>query len=454
MGTKKFSLKEFVISEKFYFWFIAAAMVTIPAGEFITELFNRPFISQHYIVAVYGCVGFFSTVCFFMKKAKSGKGKLYGSDVFFIMLMLFAMLSLIFSKDIMQSIGGIYHYNEWIFHHFAYYCLMFGGTMITDGKRRKVLLYVFAAVAFFHCIFAFPQSFGITLSYCYGNIPFHMKTKAIYGFTTNCNFFAALSTMFSALSAGLFIFSENGKKRWAFFALYILCFYCCMATTARIAWLGNIGTHCFYIISFVVMKVKNYDSGKLKKHFIGWSLIIAVSLIVLVYFALFTNILQSGLQETINDISGKYDFENFGSRRGYIWKFGLEALPDNWLLGVGIDNYAYVFYSNPKWSSDMYLAAKAHNEYLDVLVTQGVFAAVNYLSMLIYAVTVGVKTVIKTDNYEKRYMTWILLGMFAGYSAQALVNNSIVNIAPYFWIVVGMTMPKCDQKPLRLKRKV
>ena len=95
----------------------------------------------------------------------------------------------------------------------------------------------------------------------------------------------------------------------------------------------------------------------------------------------------------------------------------------------------------------------AHNEYLHTIVTQGVFAGINYIAMLVYAVVTGVKTVINTENYEKRAITWILLGMFAGYAAQAFVNGSVINVAPYFWIVVGMTMPKCDQKPLRLKRR-
>ena len=43
--------------------------------------------------------------------------------------------------------------------------------------------------------------------------------------------------------------------------------------------------------------------------------------------------------------------------------------------------------------------------------------------------------------------------MFAGYAAQALVNSSVVDVAPYFWITLGMTMPKSEQKILRLKEK-
>ncbi len=101
----------------------------------------------------------------------------------------------------------------------------------------------------------------------------------------------------------------------------------------------------------------------------------------------------------------------------------------------------------------MYYNDKGHNEYLHILVTQGVFAAVNYISMLIYACAAGVRTVVNTKDEEKRKLTWILLGMFAGYAAQALVNSSLINVAPYFWLTVGMTMPKSEQKVLRFKGK-
>lgn len=454
METKKFSLTEFIISEKFYFWFIVTLMAAIPVGELITELFNRPYISQPYILALYGFIGSASVILFFVKNAKSGKPDIYPSDIFFILLVLFLILTFLFAGGSASIIGSPVLFEEWPLHSFAYFSLMFAGTMINDDKLRKGVLYALAAVALFHCAIAFPQSFGKAISYCYGSIVFHMKTKAIYGFTTNCNFFAALSTIFSALSAGLFIFSEKGKKKWLFLALYILCFYCSIATTARIAWLGAIGTHGLYIVSFIVMKAKKYDGEKLKKHVLNYGIIIAVTAAVLIYFAVFTDILVSGISETLNDLKRNGDFDDFGSRRGRIWKFGLEAIPDNWLFGIGLNNYEECYYSNPKYEEGEWVAFLAHNEYLNVLVTQGVFAAVNYVSMLIYSCITGVKTVINTENDERRAATWILLGMFAGYAAQAFVNNSVINVAPYFWIVVGMTMPKCEQKILKLKRKV
>ena len=73
--------------------------------------------------------------------------------------------------------------------------------------------------------------------------------------------------------------------------------------------------------------------------------------------------------------------------------------------------------------------------------------------MLIYACIIGIKVVIHTKDDEERRITWILLGMFIGYATQAFFNSSVINVAPYFWIVVGMTMPKKHQKPILKKQK-
>lgn len=452
MDGRKTPLSERVTTEKFYYYFAVTIMAAIPAGEFITELFRQPYVTQPLIVALYGCAGLFSVMCFFLGKSRSGKMELYGSDVFFILLVIFSVISLALSKDIMNSLMG-YGYDEWIFNFLAYFSLMFAGTMINDMKLRKKVLYVFAAVALFNCLIAFFQSFGLRIADCCHMPEWHNQYNAAFGLTQNCNFFAGLCVLFSALSAGMFIFAENGRKKLLLLAFHMLCFYCTIASTTRISWLGNLGIHFFYAISFIVMKIKGYDRTKLRKYVRGWGAVLAVSVLVLAYFAVFTDVLSSGLKETLADISGDFDFEAFGSRRGYIWKFGLEAVPDNWVFGVGLDNYSYAFFSNPKWQRGMYYNDKGHNEYLHILVTQGVFAAVNYISMLVYACAAGVRTVVNTKDEEKRKLTWILLGMFAGYAAQALVNSSLINVAPYFWLTVGMTMPKSEQKVLRFKGK-
>lgn len=445
------SLGKKLTSEKFYVFYIASLMILIPLGEFISELFGVQFRVQQIIVAVYGAAGAVSAIFLFLEKSK--KPVFYPSDIFYVSLLLFAAISLIFTQNILAGTGGS---GEWIIHFAAYFSLMLAGTMIENTEYRKKLICVFAAVAVFNCLIAIPQSFGLRIMDCMTVPEYHTIMKAAFGLTHNCNYFAGLCTLFAGLSAGLFIFSEKKSAKWLSLALYALCFYCLIATTTRIAWLGSLGVLFFYAVSFIVMRFKKYDSGKLKRHWARLGMITAVSAAIFVYFSLFTDAMYFSLIETATDMTINEDksvsFEEFGSKRGYIWKYAFKALPKHWLTGVGLDNFYYVFTSNPEWDHT-HSAPRAHNEYIQTLVTQGVFAAVNYIAMLVYACVTGVRTVINTKDNEKRIITWILLGMFAGYAVQALVNSSVINVAPYFWITVGMTMPKSEQKPIRLKSR-
>jgi len=448
MKNRGMNLKEHITTERFYYYFVITLAALMPAAELITELIGLPFITQPVILAAYGCVGFLSAICFFMKRTDAEIITLHPSDIFFALLIFFAVISLVFSKDMIISVTG-FDYDEWIVHFLAYYSLMFAGTMITDTKLRKNALYVFAAVGALNGVIAFFQSFDIWFFDGY----FAPQPGIAFSLTQNSNFYAGISIIFAAVSAGLFIFSDKkGFKKYGWLALYTLCFYGSIASQTRISWLGNLAVMFFYGISFIVMKKKKYDPAKLKRFAAGFGLTLCAAAILLVYFAVFTDTLKGGLMETLDDLSGQ-DFAKFGSRRGYIWMFGLESVPQNWLTGVGLDNYSYAFFNNPKWEPGMYFQDKGHNEYIHTLVTQGVFAAVNYIAMLVYACTIGVKTVINTNDEENRIVTWIFLGMFAGYAAQALVNSSVINTAFYFWIVVGMTMPRTAQKPITLRTK-
>lgn len=445
------SIGKILTCEKFYFFYIAAAAAVLPLSELVSQLFGVQNTVQQYAFAACGAVGLASAVFFFLERTKDMR--FYPSDIFFVSLLFFAVISLVFTENILSGTGGG---GEWLIHYAAYFSLMLAGTMIESQELRKKILCVLAAAAVLNGVTAVLQSFGIRIMDCMSADLYHNLTNAAFGYTMNCNHFAGLCTLFVGLSAGFFIFASGKKSVLLSLALYVLCFYSAIATTTRIAWLGAIGVICFYAVSFIVMKAKGYGADKLKSHWARLGIITAVSAVIFAGFALFTDSMYFSLTETVTDLNIGTDesisFEEFGSKRGYIWKYAFEALPGHWLTGVGLDNFYYVFTSNPHWDRT-HSAPRAHNEYIQTLVTQGVPAGINYIAMLVYACVTGVKTVIGTKNSEKRTLTWILLGMFAGYAAQALVNSSVVSVAPYFWITVGMTMPKSEQKLLRLKGK-
>lgn len=430
MKTK--GLLDKLISEKVMEIYIIAAIVGIPLFALMTETFGRPFITQPYVVSALGYVGIILGLCSIYKRKKN----LYVTDFLYIGLICFASLSLAFSKDLYESLQG-YSYDEFFVHFLGYFSLMFAATTISDEKRRKRILLAFLAVIVGHSLISVFQTMNICVSPCYLPLDIYKVGEDIcWGLTQHPNWYGGLSTIFCACSAGLFIFTENKRWRNMFFCINMVSFYTLLSAEARLAWVGTISYLVFYAISISITKEK-----RLWKRYFA---MVMGMIVVILFTMLVCGRIVERLFKTSSELKST-NVEGLGSGRVYIWRFALESVPDNWIFGVGLDNLEYAYRSNPRFASGMWLNEKAHNEYIHYLATQGVFQFVTYMSLLVYAVVRGVKTVLHTEDKNNKYITWIFLGMFAAYSAQAMFNSSVINIAPYFWITIGMCVPHKNQ---------
>ena len=429
-GIRK--IVEKITSEKVLEIYIIAAMVSIPLFALSTEMVGRPFVTQIYVVAAIGAVGIILSICSIMKR----KDNLYFTDYLFLSLCAFAGLSLSFSKDIWQSVCG-YYYDEFIIHFLGYFSLMLAATLINDEKRRSRILIAFLGVIVGHSLVGVFQTMNICMSPCYLGLDRHKVGKDIvWGLTQHPNWYGGLSTLFCACSAGLFLFTENNRRRNLYLCINMVSFYTLLCAEARLAWVGTISYVIFYALSIAIAKEK-----KLWKRY-G---VLLLSMVAVVLFVIFV---CGGIVERINRTSSELQSDNvegLASGRVYLWRYALESVPDNWMFGVGLDNLKYAFTSNPRLKPGQWYNTKAHNEYIHYLATQGIFQFATYMTLLVYAVVRGVKTVLHTEDKSNKYITWIYLGMFAAYSAQAMFNSSVINIAPYFWITIGMCVPQKNQ---------
>lgn len=435
MKTK--GLLDKLISEKVMEIYIIAAIVGIPSFALMTETFGRPFITQPYVVSALGYVGAILCICSMFKR----RTELFLTDILYILLVCFMSLSFVFSKDIYESILGFW-YDEFFSHFLAYFSLMFAATTINDEKRRKRILVAFLAVIVGHSLIAVFQTMNICISPCCLSLDIHKVGEDIcWGLTQHPNWYGGLSTLFCACSAGMYLFTENNRRRNIYFCINMVAFYTMLSAEARLAWVGTIAYICFYAISIAIMKEK-----RLWKRF-G---VMIIGMIIVILFAIFVcgRILER-FERTSEELKSS-NVEGVGSGRLHIWRFALESVPDNWVFGLGLDNLKDAYVLNPRFTDGMLFNEKAHNEYIHYLATQGVFQLLTYMTLLVYAVVRGVKTVLHTEDKSNRYMTWIFLGMFAAYSTQAMFNSSVINIAPYFWITIGMCVPYKNQK-LKIK---
>jgi putative inorganic carbon (HCO3(-)) transporter len=116
--------------------------------------------------------------------------------------------------------------------------------------------------------------------------------------------------------------------------------------------------------------------------------------------------------------------ESAGSSRMLIWRETLKLLPDNWLFGTGPDHLHYygVFYSGKT-------ADKAHNIYLEIAVTMGVFTLLAYLAFLSYF--------LRGWKDKKGFLFFVMIFV---YLAQGFFNIDVVMVMPVFWIILGLAL--------------
>lgn len=137
--------------------------------------------------------------------------------------------------------------------------------------------------------------------------------------------------------------------------------------------------------------------------------------------------------------------EKVGSARGYIWSRSIPLIKNTVLMGYGPDTFPIRFpqedfigkilgYNTPKMFVD-----KAHNVYLQQAINTGVISLIAFLSMFIIYFISCIKLYFK-NNFEDFYSI-VGLAIFTavvGYLGAGFFNDSVVSVAPVFWVLFGM----------------
>ncbi|MFT5875201.1 MAG: O-antigen ligase [Clostridium sp.] len=145
----------------------------------------------------------------------------------------------------------------------------------------------------------------------------------------------------------------------------------------------------------------------------------------------------------------KWGFEGkelLASSRGYIWSRSLPLVKDTLLLGNGPDTFAAYFPQQDlkgkmyAYNGDMWqLVDKAHDLYLQIALNTGVLSLIAVLALFAMYFIKSFK--IYYNSSFKDFNSIAGLGIFVavvGYLGAGLFNDSVVSVAPVFWILLGM----------------
>lgn len=343
-------------------------------------------------------------------------------DIFLKLIIIFAFISTFLAYNINVSLYGYYGRCEGLFS-ISYYISMLFLASFMKKEHKKILIYSILLGGFIqvmYCIFQKFNLFGVVML-------LHKGIGDVYGFTTNSNFFGTLMLLCLGYSMGLFIDSKKLNKNILFGFLSCAFFTGLLLSNTLSAVIGLI----VILIFLLIYAIKN----KYIKKFILLCILFAYVLSTLHFFNL-TNIVND-LVKTKNETSNivKGDFNgNYGTGRMEVWKQTIEVVPKYALHGIGIDNFANVLDGKPITRGDSFYD-KAHNEYLQILITMGIFSLISYLCLHFIMLKNGIRNAFKS---KKVYLILPVIG----YLIQAQFNISTVEVAPFFYIGLGLLVDR------------
>lgn len=137
--------------------------------------------------------------------------------------------------------------------------------------------------------------------------------------------------------------------------------------------------------------------------------------------------------------------ESFGSARGYIWSRTIPLLKNTVIKGYGPDTFAIYFPQDDyvgklkAYQTMNEVVDKPHNMYLQIAINTGVISLLSVLAIFIIYLINSIKLYYKNENWD----TTSIIGLastvaFIGYAITGLFNDSVVSVAPVFWVILGL----------------
>lgn len=367
----------------------------------------------------------FELVLYVLNKIKNPS--INKKEILIYALFILTALSLIGSNNIHTSIWGFRNRYEGLFVMYSYYSIALLSSTIENEYYRKVIMGFVLIIGFINVIYGLLQVKIIPV-----NIGVKDSWKYARGFEGNSMYFASLMSICYFFIVGMFI---NSDKNFDWKILLLLLFF----TLGNVI-SGSMALFCTSIFLFILLVLKELIGLKFK-YFSKIRLLKIIGCILLflffnIYFINKDQNYQRDIKSLSNEVSTiretKTVENNFGTGRIYIWKEVLKKSKDNLLFGVGVDNLYDSF--SPKLIDPIsgYGVDKAHNDYLQKLLCEGLFSFLCYIGLLIIIVLYNYRT----NNVIRKVL---FLGFFA-YITQIFFNISVIRVAPIYWIILGLLL--------------
>ncbi len=425
--------------QKMIFYGLAVLMFVLPIPQFFMSIYlTKAILIQTTLLRIFLIYFTFLFVTELMNK-RIGHLKNVWILSSLIGLAFVGLISVMIADNWILALYGLGK-GEGYFSLLAYYMIFLVTTMLYEKRYIRILLRLFLLFGCLIAIIGVIQFTGIyQFSFWYPGMA--------YVPMRNPNFYGAFAVLFTGVAiGGFFIYREDSRlthpfpwwNRWVWYALTLLGYMACISASSSLVYVGLFMMFLLYAFLELISK---------RKKLLPLLGLILGFLLVMILFNIITNGRVLGEMLSIGkqiQEEGTVFGDGVGSSRMLIWKQTVALLPEYGLFGCGLEQLGMLCL-NTYGIENAIQFDKAHNEYLNLWITEGIFALIFYLIFLFALFIPGIKQFVRKkrcENEEKQSeydeISKIAFFAFFGYIAQAFFNISVVQVAPYFWMICGL----------------
>ncbi|HYU64986.1 MAG TPA: O-antigen ligase family protein [Candidatus Paceibacterota bacterium] len=325
----------------------------------------------------------------------------------------------------LERMGGL-----WTFFHFVAFFIM-----ITSVLRSRQHWHTFLNLTIFASVLSSFYGFGQKTS-----IQFFIGSgnrERIFGTIGNAALFAGYEIVNLFLALTLFFRPENSPgKRWFYALAFFIDTIAVLMTVVRGSILGlGVG-----FIVFAVLYYLQFHS-KLAKRFI-LTLAVMAGIFILVLITPIRNasfIVHSRFLARLTDTS----FDSFTAKtRFWAWAAGLKGWRENpktILIGWGPESFNIPFskYFNPKFFTGLGSETffdRAHNMFVEILVTMGLFGLLAYIYIFIAAFS-SLNLLSKNNPSQRIYAIGLISLLIAYIIHNSFIFDTSANLLVFFTVL-------------------
>ncbi|MBR4096387.1 MAG: O-antigen ligase family protein [Oscillospiraceae bacterium] len=351
-------------------------------------------------------------------------------------------------EDINTMLMGELGRYEGLLALFAYFGIFLLATAVMKYSAVKTIFDILVGAGIVQAIVAVMQHIPWDFPSDFRKLPAILLLKDVHlssGLSDSPIFYGSFLTIVSAVAISGAIYDKNIKRARIYGAASALFFLTGLFTSSVVPLIG-IGA------ALVVTLILEFTAGKDGTKFENGVLKTSRKrlLAIIISFAAIFGIVLAAQGIYLRDKAIAYTdaynrlFIVAGSPSPVTeeshWEIGAERsltmIKEHPLLGVGPDMFAKAQFTEELAVDSI---DRSYNEYLYIAATRGILSLVIYLALLGATIFRLAKNLKQFGNDREKWFRPALLTAIIAYSVQAYFSASAVTVAPFFWLLLGIS---------------